>query len=137
MQVEQIAAIIAAANLGVSGTTLFVNTMPATVMNGIVVLPSLSGNQIDWELGSRFMNNATFQIIVRVPTDKYRVGYNLAESISKTLTIQTDTDISAIGTDIPACKILYMRPKHEIISYPRTQSGYIEFSVNYEMAYIK
>lgn len=137
MQVEQIAALLAAANLGIAGQTLFVNTMPAAIMTGIVVMPSLSGNPIDWELGGNFRNNASFQVIVRVPTSDYRDGYNLATSVANTLTIQTDTQIAAIAPDIPACKILYMRPRHEVISYPRTQNGFVEFSVNYEMAFVK
>lgn len=137
MQIEQIAARIQAANLGTFGTDLFANNMPATVSEGIIVLPNLSGNVIDWELGPNWRNNAGFQIVVRAPMGKYREGYNLATSVAAVMTITQDTVIPAINPDIPSVTIRYCRPKHDIISYPRSQTGLVEFSMNFEMAYHK
>jgi hypothetical protein len=132
MHLEQLSKRLETANLGTRGVNIFVHFMPATVTKGLVLLPSLAGDPINWELPGWHKANS-FQIIVRdTSVDR---GYQFATSCVSALTITTDTILAAIAPDIPAIQVRYIRPRHDVVVLPRSPSNYFEFSINFESAY--
>lgn len=121
--IETIADLIEGANLGTKGVDIFLYSAPADMKNGMIIFPSNDPPIIDpylpeWRKGK-------FQIIVRNP--KYEDGITLSKSISDFLTI--------FNEDTPNINIRYIRPLYEVRVYRRSDSGLIEFSVNYEIRY--
>ena len=132
MRLEQLTLKIEAAGLATRGVDLFQQFMPATVEHGIVLLPSLAGSPINWQLpGWQKANN--FQLLVRHASIK--VGYDLIQNVSNAITSLTYETLPAIPPDIPAINTLYVRPKHDIVILPRSPSNYFEFSQNFEVTY--
>jgi hypothetical protein len=134
MRLEQLARRLEIAGLGTRGQDLFIHYMPAQVTVGMVLLPSLAGDPIDWELGGGWRNSShAFQLIARdanIPN-----GYKRASDAVNALLIQQDTILPAMDPDIPASNVRFIRPNHDIITYPRGPSGYFEFSMNFQAAF--
>lgn len=108
--------------------------MPAGVEKGVVLLPSLAGDPINWELGGHWRNAHAFQAIVRdfdIPCGSQR-----AVDVNKALTILQETTLPAMPElGIPSVVIRYIRPKHDVITYPRSPANYFEFSTNFEAVF--
>lgn len=126
MKLEAVASLIAQAGIAVPGENLFVYHLPDSVLNGVLIVDSSTGEPIDYEvIGFR---KTSFQIIVRAST--HSVGKEMAERIMNLLTI-TKQQIA------PGFSVKYMRPRHEPVVYPISEGGHLEFSVNYDVSYIK
>lgn len=129
---EQLAAVLAAANLGTPGQSLFIHRMPAEIQQGILLLTPLAGMEIDHELPG--WRRGGFQMIVRATSANNAI--QLALSAGTALTWAQPKTLAAISL-YPAMRVLFCRPLHDPIMYPRSDGNLIEASVNFEMAYIK
>lgn len=129
LAMEQVAAVLAQAGLGVVAKTIFVHRMPNSVNAGLLVLPSLTGADIDYDMPS--FRREQFQVIARGVAPP--AVQALAVAASEALTIQRGwTTISAVGI-IPAANILFIRPRHTPIVFPRSDAGDLyEASVNFD-----
>jgi len=126
MKLEGIQDYLEAEDVGETGVDLFINHMDDEVKEGVVLMSPLTGTYIDHELPN--YRKGSFQVIVRARD--YESGDELARTISDLLTLENTR------TTIDDMAIKYMRPKHEPIVFPRLQGGGLEFSVNFEVAYV-
>jgi len=98
--------------------------MPNNVKRGILILHQLSGATIDPNLPN--YRKTRFQAIIRETS--FQSGYDLAKQVSAALEVARVT----VGT----VYIHFVRPLHDPVGFPRADSGFIEFSVNFETAYV-
>jgi hypothetical protein len=133
LAMEQLALMLEQAGLGRRGETIFVHFMPAEVGSGIVLLDSLSGREIDYA-GLPELRRFEFQAIIRDP--KPLSARLKAQSVIDAITmLPAWREIPAINRDIPAARVLYIRPRHAPIIYPRADAGDgYEASVNFDAA---
>ena len=133
MQVEPIIWMLQIAGLGIPGKNLFQDFMPSSVETGILILSPLGGNKIDWELGSAYRRDDTFQIISRAPNRQ--IAYNQAAPIVRALTITSEITVPAT-TSTPPILFKYIRPTQDPIVYPRQVDQLWECSLNFETTYV-
>lgn len=126
MNLEALAGLIQQAGLGVPGQSLFVEHLPETVKQGVLLIGPSTGTRIDYEVIGYYKTN--FQVIVRAPN--YLAGDQLSKQIMNALTV-------AKHEIAPGYFVNYMRPRHEPVVYPISEGGHLEFSVNYDVCYIK
>ena len=123
MIINKMAAILVANNLGTLGVNIFTHFMPVRVTTGILILPRLSGELIDYDLPG--MRRGGFQVVVRVPD----YDEALINSIIPLLTID--------GKVVDGLDIKYIHPRHDPVVYPATDGNNIEYSVNFDAVYAK
>ena len=124
MNLESIAEYLNAQGLGVPGQTVFVHKMPAEVKEGILLLSSLSGTQIDYELPK--YRKTKFQAIVR--HTNHIGGKELSKQVMNALTLYNH--------NLTGMKVKRIRPRHEPIVFPVSKGNLLEFSVNYDAIYV-
>lgn len=122
---EAVAQRIEENNLGKRGVDLFINGMPASVHEGIGLVPPRSGNDIDHELPG--YRKTTFQIVVR--------GRNYLEGMEK-INALTNLIFLNQSTILGNLEVRYIRPRHDPIAYPLSDAGLTEFSVNFDANYV-
>jgi hypothetical protein len=120
MKLEPLAQYLKDQDIAIPGTDLFIYEMPSSVKVGILILTSLSGTNINYELPD--YRKTTFQVIVR-HTDHVK-GRELAELVSSGLTMS--------GATLEGMSVNYIRPKHEPVVYPVSEGDFLEFSVNFD-----
>lgn len=116
------------------GKDLFINYMDDSVEKGALILPSLAGGIIDYDLRG-WRNGDSIQIVVRHPDVK--VAYNLSQQIADAVTIEEPTilkasDAGITGSDI---EVQFMRPRADPIVFPRPQTKWWEVSINFNVCY--
>lgn len=125
MNLLSILAKLQAAGIGRVGIDMFAHQMPLEVSEGILIKDRFSGDRIDHELPG--WREGGFQLVVRAKD--FQTGKTLAQQAMGVLNfIETPLDAT--------CHIKYMRPRHEPVSYPISPGNLIEFSVNFETAYV-
>lgn len=124
MNLESIAKEIQRAGLATMKTDLFIENIPAAVKEGVLLRGDFFGTPINHELPG--YRKTEFQVIVR--TANYKVGKKKAEDISILLTFD--------NRDLTGMAMKYIRPIHEPVAYPLSPGDLLEFSVNFEAAYV-
>lgn len=124
MKLDVLAQALEDALVGKIGRDIFVHFMPDQIVEGVLLLNSLSGAAIDHELPG--YRRSTFQVIVR--HQDYDEGEALARTVAGILTMEYET-FTGVTTR-------YVRPKHDPVVYPVSKGDNLEFSVNYEAVYI-
>lgn len=104
------------------GRTLFTYTMPPTVKRGVLLIPSPTGLEIDHEVGQA--SKGRYQVIVRA--EEFSAGMALAKRVSDMLTLENVSMLVEY-------KVVYSRPRHLPIFFPRSQGDQIEFSINFDV----
>lgn len=112
------------AGVGVKGTSLFLNMMPAKCELGVLLKPPLSGTKIDYELPGFFKTG--LQVVAR--SHDYATGLALCKQAVAELLIQNDTQVGPM-------LIRYLRPKHQPVAFPLSEGNFIEFNVQMEVCY--
>ena len=125
MNIEPFANKLEADGVGVVGTDIFLYRLPDRVVEGIVFVQPLSGAKIDHELVNYYRSK--FQVIIRAK--RFETGLTLTESVVQSLT--------AYDVDLDNYKVKYVRPRTEYVSYPVSEGNHIEFSLNFETAFVK
>lgn len=130
LAMEQVAALLAAAGLGTPGKDLFVHRMPDGCPAGLVVLNRLAAQAIDWNL-PRYRRDS-FQVVARhrLPLEAER----LARRAMEALTLFGWRELPPAGAVERPTAVMFIRPRHEPIVYPRSESDLHEASVNYDFA---
>lgn len=126
MKIEPVAEYIEDEGIAFAGTDLFAYHMPEDVEEGVLLLPPLTGEKIDYELPD--YRTSSFQIIVRHKS--HAKGVALAEMIMSLLTLSNSTVLNGLS-------VKYMRPRHEPVVFPSSKGDYLEISVNYDAVYIR
>lgn len=111
------------------GEDLFVYHMPPQAKNGILVRTPLYGVQKDLELPGYY--HTKIQVIVRA--NRFPTGRARMSSIISTLEHHGDRVISYDGVTHTVKRMLSLTLP---VSYPRAESGDIEFSVDFDTVYI-
>ena len=133
MRMEQLTPLIEAAGLGLSGKDLFIYFMPADVTVGVLVVSSLSGSKINYDLPG-YRKDVGFQIIVRGPN--LNEALTRATAIMKAVTITKRIMLPAIPSiGAPAIYVSYARPLHDPQPYPRMLGKGWEVSMNFMATY--
>lgn len=110
--------------LGVQGESIFINMIPAECPTGILLRNPLQGTPIDYELPGYY--KTSFQLIVR--TASYTDGEALINSAIESLTV--------VGKSIGDSFFHYSRPKTLPVSFPLSKGNLLEFSVNFDVAFV-
>lgn len=126
MNLEPIAEYLELQGAGTRGTNIFVYSMPDEIISGVLLVETLLGTTIDHELPN--YRRADFQVIVR--HSDFAAGKALAEQVSNLLTLENKS------ATINGMNVKFIRPKHEPVPFPRLEGGGLEFSVNFESAYV-
>tara|TARA_R110000851_G_C13102760_1_gene569250 strand:- start:33162 stop:33545 length:384 start_codon:yes stop_codon:yes gene_type:complete len=126
MKLEPIAQHLVTEDVAEQGVDLFIYNMPSGVEIGILLISSLSGTEIDYELPG--FKRTSFQAIVR--HTEFVEGRELADLVSSTLTLKN-------GTMLDNLLVRYIRPRHEPVVYPVSEGDYLEFSINFDAVYIE
>jgi hypothetical protein len=125
MRVEGLKNYIEGKGVGVSGVSLFVNFIPDTVKEGIMLSSGLIRDVINYELPG--YHRASFQLIAR--SQQYQTGYDLIAAAAKALTFGSTRDIEGIIYN-------FVRPQHEAVNYPISSGNLIEFSQHFDACYV-
>lgn len=112
------------ANLGVMGTSIFVNMMPTECESGVLLRQPLTGTRIDYELPDYYKTRV--QVIVR--TREFKEGQALMKQVTAALLIQSDEQVGDMF-------IRYLRPLTKPVSFPVTLGNFIEFTVPMDVCY--
>ncbi len=105
------------------GTNLFINKMPISVTNGILLRNPINGTKIDHELKGHY--NTEFKVIVR--TTSYEVGYSLMRKVFDLLTLDNHV--------IENMLIKHCYPDNEPIEYPISEGNTIELASDFKIAF--
>ena len=133
MIVEPVLRIIEQSGLGlVAGQNLFAYFMPGDVLSGVVVLPTLAGNHISYELFG-FRKDDTFQVLARAGHAEQ--ARDRAWKIQQALIRTKQVSVTSFTPNVPSVIFSYIRANHDPIVYPRQLSGEWEASVNYAATY--
>lgn len=124
MKLEAIATYIESLELGYKGTSLFINEMPVSQNDGILLLDTYYGSAIDHYLPERRVTG--FRIAVR--SADYVRGKTLAETLVRELTIHGDTQLEGI-------LVRQMLPMNDPRPYRRSVGGFWEFEVDVEIVF--
>lgn len=117
------ASLIEAAGLAEIGVSLFVNTMPADVHQGVMLRDPLHGAELDEGMDG-FVHHQ-FQIIVRDADPE--AAWNTTKAVAAALKV---SDLTADGI-----YILKMFPLSMPASYPKMDSDELETSVRMRVAF--
>lgn len=112
------------------GVPVFQDYMAPTIDRGIVLLSTLAGNHIDWEM-PLWRRNDPFQVIVRSTT--VTDGRELAYQVRDILTFSSRLLSAEAG--LPALLMTYSRPTCDPIVYPRQTGNLWEVSSNFQASY--
>jgi hypothetical protein len=111
--------------VGKLGETIFANNVPSHVLLAVGIYSKLTGATIDYELPG--YRKTGFQVVVRC--QDYEVGEELMHKAVQALTI-------LMTENLPGHEVKYMRPRHELVSFPVSSGNLTEFSVNFDVAYV-
>lgn len=114
------------AGIGKKGKDIFVNMMPASVEQCVLIRQPLSGTKINHELPGYFQTS--FQLIVR--SHGFENGEVLAKRVVSALTI-------SMNEKVEDHLFMYCRPKTEPVPYPLSNGNLIEFNVTFDTAFIR
>lgn len=125
MKLEAIAAYLDGLGRGVPGQSLFVNHMPAECFEGILLLDTYAGTQINHYLPG--WRDTGFRMVIR--SADYPQGKSLADTLVTDLTIQTETAMEGIT-------VRQVLPVNEPRPYRRSAGAYWEFEVDVDIVYL-
>jgi hypothetical protein len=127
---EQVANLLVAAGLGTLGKDLFVHGMPESVPAGLVVLNRVAANDIDYDLPA--WRRDGFQVVARhgSPLEAEK----LARRVMAALHFHGWRQLAPAGAMTVPTDVLFIRPRHEPIVYPRSPGDLHEASVNFDYA---
>lgn len=125
MFLETIQDILDEENVGTTGVDLFLYEAPADVQNYVLVKQGGDGIPIDWDLPNYY--NVRYQIIVR--NIDYVSGNTVCQSILNALSI---FELTKNGIYIK-----YSLPREQPKVFRRSDSGVVEFSINFDIVFVK
>ncbi|MDY7537613.1 minor capsid protein [Undibacterium sp. 5I1] len=125
MNLRPLANILAANNLGVLGTSMFFNMLPAEAEEAILLRNPLSGTKIDYELKGYFKTE--FQLIVR--SHSYANGEVLIKKVIDALTLE--------NTQVEDHNFNYSRPRTEAVAFPLSRGNLLEFNVMFDVCFVR
>lgn len=124
MNLESIADYLAALAIGETGKTLFVNEMPSSCTNGILLMDSYQGARTDLYLPDYY--HSEFRLVIR--SVDFLTGKALARTASKKLNLMKGQVGDLLVYRASALNL--PRP------YRRSAGGYWEFEVDMEIVFI-
>lgn len=125
MNLLPLAARLEEKQVGHLGKTLFVNMIPATCSQGILLRNNLTGTHIDYELPNYY--RASFQVIARA--GNYPTGEVLMKAAFTALTMQEQR--------VGDMHFIYCRPQTEPVVFPLSKGNLLEFSAYFDVAFFK
>lgn len=123
MELAPIANYLELNNLGVQGTDLFINTMPAECKQGALLRSPLNGTPINWEIPGYVKTE--FSVIVR--SHKYELGQTLMASITQALTL--------FDHQLGGMFVKFIRPHHYPVSFRVSEGNFVETFVKFDAVY--
>lgn len=110
--------------VGVMGTSIFINMIPAECPQGILLRNRLPGTKIDYELPGYY--KARFQLIARA--QDYAVGEALINQAFASLTMKETT--------LGSMSIRFIRPVTLPAVFPLSKGNLLEFAADFEAVYV-
>lgn len=121
MNLMPIAKLLHDKGIGKLESSIFINMIPASATNGILLRNPLAGTKIDYEMQGYL--NAEFQVIVRA------TNYPLGEETMKKIFAALTLDKAAVhGLNITLCY-----PTFEPVVYPLSDGNLLEFSTDFRI----
>ena len=113
----------------VPGKTLFIHSMPDTVTEGIVILPSLVGSKINPQF-PKWRNGDMMQIVSR--SKNVQTSRDNAQKASDLLTVSLPEIITGSSIGLLAdISVEEIRPTTDPIVFPKPLTDWWESSVNF------
>lgn len=131
MNLDVLAAALADADLGVVGETIFQEHMPSGVDEGILLKIPLGGTPMDHELPGYYRGQ--LQVIVR--STSHETGESLSRQVMDLLTTQETRDYTDEDDEF-AMRVNLMLPDTLPLRFPRSDGGYIEWSINFDCSFV-
>lgn len=119
MNLEPVITLLEDAGLGVAGETLFIQSFPAEVSEGIMLRPRLTGVKLDYDLPGYLKFD--FQLVTR--GRNHAATQALAVSAAHTLTIKARTTVGPWTVN-------YIRPSTIPVGYPISVGEMVEYNTN-------
>lgn len=132
MRLDLIANVLDAEDFGVIGTSIFTNHMPFDCQSGILLRVPLTGIGVQHELPGYFRD--IVQLIIREKT--IAAGDVLAARVVARLTTQQPQTYNEIVGGAFAMRVNQMLPQHLPIRFPRSEGGYTEWSINFDVSFV-
>jgi hypothetical protein len=111
--------------LGLLAETIFINMIPVECPRGLLLRNPLAGTAIDYELPKYY--KTTFQLIAR--SQSYSDGEDLIAQAVTALTISN----KVLGD----MSVRYMRPQALPVVFPLSKGGLLEFSVTFDVNFVR
>jgi hypothetical protein len=105
---------------------VFMYHMPENAVDGVLVLPPLSGTQLDPSLPN--YKKAKFQVVVRAKD--FESGYAKAKGIMAAFKVIKRQTVMGVF-------IHFAEPLHDPVTFPASKGKFIEFSINFETVYVE
>jgi hypothetical protein len=124
MNLESVAEMLEDAEVGIQGTDIFVEFIPASCSQGILLRQPFGGTQIDYDLPG--YRKTSFMLIARAKT--YSAGKTLIDNAVAALTVDNE--------EVTNMHINYMRPQTDPFFYAPSAGGNVEFVVHIDACYV-
>jgi len=120
-----LADLLASENLAEIGVDIFINTIPADTVKGIMLRGPLIGDAIDQE--QLPVRDTRFQVIVRDPSDK--AGYDRSLEIAEAITMHHKW--------VDDVYFIQLVPMTDPVSYRRSEGGTVETSTQFKVVFAR
>ena len=127
MNLEAVAERLEQDGVGEQGKTIFINHMPDTCQDGILLRLPFGGTPIDYELP----NYRTTEFWVVSRAKDYLAARDRIEQAVASL-----NNPHGAGTSLTGMKVNYIRATTEPVHFPKTAGNYLEFLVIFEANYV-
>lgn len=107
--------------IGTLEKTIFINMIPISANNGILLRNPLVGTKINYEMKGYL--NTEFQVIVRA--SNYKIGEDLMKRVFDALTLD--------NTSVHGYRVTLCYPTFEPVVYPLSDGNLLEFSTDFHI----
>lgn len=122
MNLESIAQYLQDEQLGVMGRSIFVNAMPATVTEGVLLLPPYGGTPINHYIPGYY--HSDFRLVARA------VDFARAQTLARSCSIALDKNQAVSMGDVRVTRCMPMNLPRP---YRPSDGGYIEMEVDFDI----
>lgn len=110
-----------AEGLGVVGETIFVNEMPDTCDEGVLIFSTGEGFKQHTNIGRYYRGAATFAVRSRTAS----AGNSLSQQVFDSMSFE--------GKQLGACRVAVSKPEALPQSFGRNEGGHIEWLLSFEL----
>jgi len=127
MNLMPLANLLEAEGIGLKGSSIFINMLPAGVEQAVLLRSPLSGTPINYELPGYY--SARFHVIVRTPAADYAGGAALMQRVLDALTFER--------RQVESMFFNHSRPQTKPVTFPLSAGNLLELSVTFDVNFVE